>query len=112
MRSGHRRVAGRSRATAVKDGNGNVLAGGDDVTVVKDLKVKGSSIPLKRGTMIRGIRLAEDDDEHVEGHSDRSRGLVLKACFLRKAWAAAASPAAACAARAACRGVTWRARAW
>ena len=70
---------------AVKDSNGNVLAEGDDVTVIKDLKVRGSSIPLKRGTLIRGIRLVEDDDQHVEGHSDRIRGLVLKACFLRKA---------------------------
>ncbi len=70
---------------AVKDSNGNVLADGDNVTVIKDLKVKGSSIPLKRGTMIRGIRLVEDDDEHVEGNSDRIKGLVLKACFLRKA---------------------------
>lgn len=70
---------------AVKDSNGNALADGDNVTVIKDLKVKGSSIPLKRGTMIRGIRLVEDDDEHVEGNSDRIKGLVLKACFLRKA---------------------------
>jgi protein PhnA len=70
---------------AVKDSNGNALADGDNVTVIKDLKVKGSLIPLKRGTMIRGIRLVEDDDEHVEGNSDRIKGLVLKACFLRKA---------------------------
>jgi protein PhnA len=70
---------------AVRDSNGNALADGDNVTVIKDLKVKGSSIPLKRGTMIRGIRLVEDDDENVEGNSDRIKGLVLKACFLRKA---------------------------
>lgn len=69
----------------VKDSNGNALADGDNVIVIKDLKVKGSSIPLKRGTMIRGIRLAEDDEEHVEGNSDRIKGLVLKACFLKKA---------------------------
>ena len=70
---------------AVKDSNGTVLADGDSVTVIKDLKVKGASIPLKRGTMIRNIRLVEDDDEHVEGNSEKIKGLVLKACFLKKA---------------------------
>lgn len=72
-------------ATVVRDCNGNVLAAGDTVVVIKDLKVRGSSIPLKQGTMIRGIRLVEGDAEHIEGHSDRIRGLVLKTCFLRKA---------------------------
>jgi protein PhnA len=72
-------------AMAVKDSNGNVLSDGDSVIVIKDLKVKGASIPLKRGTVIRNISLVEDDDEHVEGHSDKIRGLVLKACFLKKA---------------------------
>jgi protein PhnA len=69
----------------VRDSNGNVLNAGDTVTVVKDLKVKGSSIPLKQGTVIRNIRLVEDDAEHIEGHSDKIKGLVLKTCFLRKA---------------------------
>jgi protein PhnA len=69
----------------VRDCNGNALADGDSVVVVKDLKVKGSSIPLKQGTMIRGIRLVEDDVDHVEGNSDKIKGLVLKTCFLRKA---------------------------
>lgn len=70
---------------AVKDSNGTVLSEGDSVTVIKDLKVKGSSIPLKRGTVIKNIRLVEDDDEHVEGNADKIKGLVLKACFLKKA---------------------------
>jgi protein PhnA len=70
---------------AVKDSNGNALSDGDSVVVIKDLKVKGASLPLKRGTVIRNIRLVEDDDEHVEGHSDKIKGLVLKACFLKKA---------------------------
>ncbi len=69
----------------VRDSNGNVLASGDTVTVIKDLKVKGSSIPLKQGTVIRNIRLVEDDAEHIEGNSDKIKGLVLKTCFLRKA---------------------------
>ena len=72
-------------APVVRDVNGNPLAAGDTVVVIKDLKVKGSSIPLKQGTVIRNIRLVEDDAEHIEGHSDRIRDLVLKTCFLRKA---------------------------
>ncbi len=72
-------------AQLVRDANGNVLNAGDTVTVIKDLKVKGSSIPLKQGTVIRNIRLVEDDVEHIEGHSDKIKGLVLKTCFLRKA---------------------------
>ncbi|WP_226468574.1 zinc ribbon domain-containing protein YjdM [Luteimonas panaciterrae] len=72
-------------ASVVRDCNGNPLAEGDTVVVIKDLKVKGSSIPLKQGTVIRNIRLVEDDPEHIEGHSDKIKGLVLKTCFLRKA---------------------------
>jgi protein PhnA len=70
---------------AVKDSNGTVLSTGDSVVVIKDLKVKGSSIPLKRGTVIKNIRLVEDDDENIEGNSDKIKGLVLKACYLKKA---------------------------
>jgi protein PhnA len=69
----------------VRDVNGNPLASGDSVVVIKDLKVKGSSIPLKQGSVIRNIRLIEGDGEHIEGHSEKIRGLVLKVCFLRKA---------------------------
>ncbi|MBO9661805.1 zinc ribbon domain-containing protein YjdM [Dokdonella sp.] len=80
--------AGQARsemAPVVRDSNGNLLADGDTVVVIKDLKVKGSSIPLKQGTVIKNIRLVEDDAEHIEGHSDKIKGLVLKTCFLRKA---------------------------
>jgi protein PhnA len=72
-------------ALIVRDVNGNVLHSGDSVVVIKDLKVKGSSIPLKQGTVIRNIRLVEDDPEHIEGNSDKIKGLVLKTCFLKKA---------------------------
>jgi protein PhnA len=72
-------------AIVVRDSNGNALVEGDTVVVIKDLKVKGSSIPLKQGTVIRNIRLVEDDAEHIEGNSDKIKGLVLKTCFLRKA---------------------------
>ncbi|MGV8932242.1 MAG: zinc ribbon domain-containing protein YjdM [Luteimonas sp.] len=68
-----------------RDSNGQVLASGDTVVVIKDLKVKGSSIPLKQGTVIKNIRLVDGDAEHIEGHSDKIKGLVLKTCFLKKA---------------------------
>ena len=57
-----------------RDGNGQILSAGDTVVVIKDLKVKGSSIPLKQGAMIRNIRLVEDDVGHVEGNSEKIRG--------------------------------------
>ena len=69
----------------VRDSNGNALADGDTVVVIKDLKVKGSSIPLKQGTVIKGIRLVADDPEHIEGNAEKIKGLVLKTRFLRKA---------------------------
>lgn len=77
--------AAQESGTVVRDSNGNALANGDTVVVIKDLKVKGSSIPLKQGTVIRNIRLVEDDAEHIEGNSDKIKGLVLKTIFLRKA---------------------------
>lgn len=69
----------------VRDSNGNRLVAGDTVVVIKDLKVKGSPVGLKQGAVIRSIRLVDGDADHIEGHSDRIRGLVLKTCFLRKA---------------------------
>jgi protein PhnA len=71
-------------AAVVRDVHGNVLNNGDSVVVIKDLKVKGSSIPLKQGTVIRNIRLVDGDVEHIEGSSDKIKGLVLKVCFLKK----------------------------
>jgi protein PhnA len=68
----------------VRDVHGNVLSNGDSVVVIKELKVKGSSIPLKQGTVIRNIRLVDGDPEHIEGSSDKIKGLVLKVCFLKK----------------------------
>lgn len=69
----------------VRDVNGNVLNNGDAVTVIKDLKVKGSSLALKQGTLIRNIRLVAGDDEHIEGNTDKIKGLILKVGFLKKA---------------------------
>lgn len=68
----------------VKDSNGNALNEGDSVQVIKDLKVKGTSVTLKRGTLIKNIRLT-DDEEEIECNSDKVKGLVLKTCFLKKA---------------------------
>lgn len=67
----------------VKDSNGKPLADGDSVFVIKDLKVKGSSATLKKGTKIKGIRLVAGDHEvdcKVDGVS-----FMLKAEFLKKA---------------------------
>lgn len=67
----------------VKDSNGNLLQDGDAVILIKDLKVKGSSLVLKKGTKIKGIRLCEGDhnlDCKVDG-----MGLKLKSEFMKKA---------------------------
>ena len=68
---------------AVKDSNGTTLNAGDSVQVIKDLKVKGTSITLKRGTVIKNIRLT-DNEEEIECNADKVKGLVLKTCFLKK----------------------------
>jgi protein PhnA len=65
-----------------RDSNGSILADGDAVTVIKDLKVKGSSMVIKRGTKVKSIRLtdnAEEVDCKIEGSS-----IVLKTMFLKK----------------------------
>lgn len=67
----------------VKDGNGNLLNDGDSVTLIKDLKVKGSSITLKRGTMVKGIRLTDNADE-VDCRVNKM-AIVLRTEFLKKA---------------------------
>ncbi len=67
----------------VKDSNGNTLADGDSVMVIKDLKVKGTSVTLKRGTVVKNIRLT-DDTGHIECNAEKVKGLVLKTEFLKK----------------------------
>ncbi|WP_394647517.1 alkylphosphonate utilization protein [uncultured Sphingomonas sp.] len=67
----------------VRDAVGNVLADGDAVTLIKDLKVKGTSQTLKRGTAIRSIRLTGDPQE-IDCRFDGIKGLVLRAEFVRK----------------------------
>ena len=68
----------------VRDSNGNVLSDGDSVTLIKDLKVKGTSETLKRGTMVKNIRLT-DNVEEIECNTKQVKGLVLKTEFLKKA---------------------------
>jgi protein PhnA len=67
----------------VKDSNGTLLAEGDSVSVIKDLKVKGSSSVIKRGTIVKNIRLTDDENE-IEGKVEKSM-MVLKTEFLKKA---------------------------
>lgn len=67
-----------------RDSNGAVLNDGDSVTVIKDLKVKGTSSTIKRGTMVKGIRLTGNPEE-VECRVEKIKGLVLRTEFLKKA---------------------------
>ncbi len=68
----------------VRDSNGALLADGDSVTLIKDLKVKGTSVTLKRGTMVKNIRLTGDEGE-IECRVEKIRDLVLKTEFVKKA---------------------------
>lgn len=67
----------------IRDSNGNILQDGDNVTVIKDLKVKGSSSVIKRGTVVKNIRLTDDEDE-IEGKVNKEQ-MVLRTEFLKKA---------------------------
>ncbi|NIE79699.1 zinc ribbon domain-containing protein YjdM [Asaia sp. As-1742] len=71
---------------AIRDANGNVLADGDTVTIIKDLKVKGSSSVIKGGTKIKGIRLVDASDGHnLSCKIPGIGGMNLKSEFVRKA---------------------------
>lgn len=67
----------------VRDSNGTILNEGDTVSVIKDLKVKGSSSVIKRGSLVKGIRLTDNVDE-VEGRVSKVQ-MVLRTEFLKKA---------------------------
>jgi protein PhnA len=70
----------------IKDASGNVLSDGDDVTIVKDLKVKGSSNTLKVGTKVRGIRLVDGPGDHdIEAKVDGFGPMNLKSSIVKKA---------------------------
>ena len=68
-----------------RDANGAELKDGDNVTLIKDLKVKGSGgVTLKRGTLVKGIRLTGDPDE-IDCRHEKVKGLVLRTEFVKKA---------------------------
>ena len=67
----------------VRDAVGNVLADGDQVTLIKDLEVKGAGQTLKQGTLIKSIRLTGDPQE-IDCKYPGIKGLVLRAEFVRK----------------------------
>ncbi len=68
----------------VKDANGNLLQDGDSVTVIKDLKVKGSSLVVKVGTKVKNIRLV-DGDHDIDCKIDGIGAMKLKSEFVKKA---------------------------
>jgi len=85
---GHEWTAGTEETVeelrVVKDANGNVLADGDAVTVIKDLKVKGTSLVVKMGTKVRNIRLV-DGDHDIDCKIDGIGAMQLKSEFVKKA---------------------------
>jgi len=76
-------IAAAEREGPTRDSNGAELHDGDDVTLVKDLKVKGANFTAKQGTLVRGISLT-DNPEHIEGKVNGTR-IVLVSAYLKKA---------------------------
>lgn len=71
--------------TSIKDAHGNILADGDTVTVIKDLKIKGSSSVVKGGTKVKNIRLTDGDDGHnISCKIDGFGSMNLKSEFVKK----------------------------
>lgn len=68
----------------VKDSNGNILADGDAVVIIKDLPVKGAPKPIKAGTKVKSIRLVEGD-HNIDCKIDGFGSMALKSEFVRKA---------------------------
>ena len=81
-------AAAAKAGVEVRDAVGNVLADGDQVTLVKDLTVKGAGQTLKRGTLIKSIRLPNPDEgrdaQEIDCRYEGIKGLVLRAEFVRK----------------------------
>jgi protein PhnA len=77
-------AAGEDEGPVVKDANGNLLQDGDTVTVIKDLKVRGSSSVVKVGTKVRNIRLVEGD-HNIDCRIDGIGAMQLKSEFVKKA---------------------------
>ncbi len=75
--------AAKAAEVVVRDSQGNILADGDQVTLIKDLDVKGAGQTLRRGTLIKSIRLTGDPQE-IDCRYDGIKGLVLRAEFVKK----------------------------
>lgn len=76
-------VADNSNESGVKDANGNPLSDGDTVSVIKDLKVKGTSLVVKVGTKVKNIRLVEGDHD-IDCKIDGIGAMKLKSQFVKK----------------------------
>ncbi len=82
----HEWAPGDSAAPVIKDSVGNILADGDTVVVVKDLPVKGSPKPIKRGTKVKGIRLVDGVGDHdIDCKVDGFGPMQLKSSVVKKA---------------------------
>ncbi|MBP1963850.1 zinc ribbon domain-containing protein YjdM [Paenibacillus aceris] len=81
--SGNADVESKEDVKVVRDANGNVLNDGDSVTVIKDLKVKGSSLVIKIGTKVKNIRLIEGDHD-IDCKIDSFGAMKLKSEFVKK----------------------------
>lgn len=76
-------ASAKADQSVVRDAAGNILADGDSVTLIKDLKVKGANQTLKQGTVIKSIRLT-DNDQEIDCRYEGIKGLVLRTEFVRK----------------------------
>lgn len=76
-------TSGAEEEKVYRDANGNVLQDGDTVSVIKDLKVKGSSSTLKQGTRVKNIRLV-DGDHNIDCKIDGFGAMKLKSEFVKK----------------------------
>ena len=77
-------AAGEEAAIVIKDANGNVLSDGDNVVLIKDLKVKGSSSVLKMGTKVKNIRLVPENGDHDIDCKVDGSSMYLKSSVVRK----------------------------
>lgn len=79
-------AAAEAEASVIKDSNGNILVDGDNVTVIKDLKVKGASGAIKQGTKVKGIRLVVDapDGHNIDCKVEGFGPMKLKSEFVKK----------------------------
>ncbi len=76
-------LEGENQDKVVRDANGNILSDGDSVTVIKDLKVKGSSLVVKVGTKVKNIRIV-DGDHDIDCKIDGIGAMQLKSSFVKK----------------------------